>query len=428
MRKVIAWVGLAFAAVTIATWSAPENVDARVTRHTARSAHHRVHHRRHHHRRHLLAVSANAPTAEIVFDAESGRVMAIANADQRVYPASLTKMMTLYITFRALQEGWLHLNDTMSVSAYASSASPTKLGLYPGQLVTVDDLIRGCVTESANDAARVLAENLDARFGRNLQQLLRTDIAAQQAEDAADAASDPPSAQDAADRAGEINEMQAIASSVMADGSEYDFARLMTLQARLLGMQDTVYRNASGLPDMEQVSTAPDYAMLAYALIHMPIQYYSYFSVQHFDFNGTDHRNHNLSFLTSYEGADGIKTGYTQSGGFNVVDTARRGNRRLVAVVMGRQSRATREEDVRTLLDYGFAQTGTVTAVSSVLVEDDSVRVGSTLDFPTLQANGARRFAPQLPDMIRPEAPAPTPTSVQRPARRGTAPINTLRR
>lgn len=352
--------------------------------------------------------------------------MAIANADQRVYPASLTKMMTLYLTFRALQEGWLHLNDTMQVSAYAASASPTKLGLYPGQLVTVDDLIRGCVTESANDAARALAENLDARFGRNLQQLLRTDIAAAQAEDAADAASDPPSAEDAAERAGEINEMRALATSVMADGSEYDFARLMTLQARLLGMQDTVYRNASGLPDMEQVTTAPDMAMLAYALVHMPVQYYSYFSIQHFDFNGADHRNHNLHFLTSYDGADGIKTGYTQSGGFNVVDTARRGERRLIAIVMGRQSRATREEDVRTLLDYGFAQTGTVTAVSSTLNED-VLTVGSTLDFPTLQTSGMRRVAPQLPDLVRPE-PATTAVSTQRPAPNRPAPISSAMR
>jgi len=427
MRRVIAWVGLAFAAVTIAVWSAPETVDARTSRHTARSGHHRVHHRRHrHHRRYLLPVSANAPTAEIVFDADSGRVMAIANADQRVYPASLTKMMTLYLTFRALQEGWLHLNDAMPVSAYAASASPTKLGLYPGQLVTVDDLIRGCVTESANDAARTLAENLDARFGRNLQQLLRNDIAAAQADDAADAASDPPSAQDAAERAGEINEMRALASGVMADGSEYDFARLMTLQARLLGMQDTVYRNASGLPDMEQVTTAPDMAMLAYALVHMPVQYYSYFSIQHFDFNGADHRNHNLRFLTSYDGADGIKTGYTQSGGFNVVDTARRGNRRLIAIVMGRQSLATREEDVRTLLDYGFAQTGTVTAVSSTLNED-VLTVGSTLDFPTLQTSGVRRIAPQLPDLVRPE-PVTTAVSGRRPAPNRPAPISSAMR
>ena len=427
MRRVIAWVGLAFAAVTIAVWSAPETVDARTSRHTARSGHHRVHHRRHrHHRRYLLPVSANAPTAEIVFDADSGRVMAIANADQRVYPASLTKMMTLYLTFRALQEGWLHLNDAMPVSAYAASASPTKLGLYPGQLVTVDDLIRGCVTESANDAARTLAENLDARFGRNLQQLLRNDIAAAQADDAADAASDPPSAEDAAERAGEINEMRALASGVMADGSEYDFARLMTLQARLLGMQDTVYRNASGLPDMEQVTTAPDMAMLAYALVHMPVQYYSYFSIQHFDFNGADHRNHNLRFLTSYDGADGIKTGYTQSGGFNVVDTARRGNRRLIAIVMGRQSLATREEDVRTLLDYGFAQTGTVTAVSSTLNED-VLTVGSMLDFPTLQTSGVRRIAPQLPDLVRPE-PATTAVSGRRPAPNRPAPISSAMR
>ena len=428
MRRVIAWVGLAFAAVTIAAWSAPQTVDARTNRHSARAGHHRIHHRRHRHHRHLLPVSANAPTAEIVFDADSGRVMAIANADQRVYPASLTKMMTLYLTFRALQEGWLHLNDTMSVSAYAASASPTKLGLVAGQMVSVDDLIRGAVTESANDAARALAENLDARFGRNLQQLLRTDIAAAQAEDAADAITDPPSPEDARDRAGDIAEMQGLASSITADGSEYDFARIMTLQARLLGMQDTVYRNASGLPDDEQVTTAPDYAMLAYALVNMPIQYYSYFSVQHFDFNGRDHRNHNLRFLTSYEGADGIKTGYTQSGGFNVVDTARRGDRRLIAIVMGRQSLATREEDVRNLLDSAFAQTGTVTAVSSNM-NDDVLTVGSTLDFPTLQTTGVRRVTPQLPDLTRPEAPQATRTAAtQAPQQRRPAPISSVMR
>jgi D-alanyl-D-alanine carboxypeptidase len=399
MRKFLAWAALAFAAVTIAVWSAPQTVDARVSHHTARSAHHGRHHRRHHRRSHLLPVSANAPTSEIVFDADSGRVLAIANADQRVYPASLTKMMTLYLTFRALQEGWLHLDDTMQVSAYAASASPTRLGLYAGQSVSVDDLIRGCVTESANDAARVLAENIDARFGRNLQQLLRADLAQAQAEDAGDAASDPPSAEDAADRAGEIADMQALAASVTGDGGEYDFARLMTLQARLLGMQDTVYRNASGLPDMEQVTTAPDMAMLAYAIVNLPARYYSYFSIQYFNYAGRDRRNHNLNFLTSYEGADGIKTGYTQSGGFNVVDSARHGDRRLIAIVMGRQSLATREADVRQLLNSGFAQTGFVTPVSSV--SEDVLSVGDTLDFPTLPAHG--HIAPEQPELIRPE-------------------------
>ena len=419
MRKVFAWVGVAFAAVTIAAWSAPETVDARTSGHTARSGHHRVtHHRRRHRHRHVpLPVSDNAPTAEIVFDAGNGRVLAIANADQRVYPASLTKMMTLYLTFRALQEGWLHLNDTMQVSSYAAAASPTRLGLAAGQSVSVDDLIRGAVTESANDAARVLAENLDSRFGRNFQQLLRADFAASQAEDAADAASDPLTAQELADRASDDLQLQGMVNSISADGSEYDFARIMTAQARLLGMDDTTYRNASGLPDMEQVTTAPDMANLAYAIVNLPPQYYSYFSVEHFDYGGRDHRNHNLNFLTNYDGADGIKTGYTQSGGFNVVDSARRGDRRLIAIVMGRQSLVTREADVRALLDAGFSQTGVVTAVSSG--NPDFLTVGSTLEFPTLPGE-TRRVTPLQPEAITPAAP--TPTAAAAPAPRTPAP------
>ena len=425
MRKVIAWVGVAFAAVTIAAWSAPEVVDARTSGHSARSAHHRTTHHRRRHRRHRhvpLPVSDNAPTAEIVFDSGNGRVLAIANAEQRVYPASLTKMMTLYLTFRALQEGWLHLDDTMTVSSYAAAAPPTKLGVHAGDAVRVDDLIRAAVTESANDAARVLAENLDSRFGRNFQQLLRADLAAAQAEDAADALSDPLTPQEIADNAADDQATQALANTIMADGSESDFARIMTLQARLLDMSDTVYRNASGLPDMEQVTTAPDMANLAYAIVNLPPQYYGYFSVQHFDYEGRDHRNHNLNFLTHYDGADGIKTGYTQSGGFNVVDSARRGDRRLIAIVMGRQSLATREADVRALLDAGFAQTGLVTAVSSG--NPDFLSVGSTLEFPTLPG-AVRHVAPLPPEAITPIAPTPT-ASVEQPPQR--APAATPRR
>jgi D-alanyl-D-alanine carboxypeptidase len=416
MRKVYAWIGLAFAAATIAVWSIPETVDARTRAHA--SAHHRRHHRRRHHRRrvHTLPVSDNAPTAELVFDADTGRVLAIANAEQRVYPASLTKMMTLYLAFRAMQEGWLRPEDTMLVSQYAASAPPTKLGLYEGQSVSVDDLIRASVTESANDAARVLAENLDGRFGRNLQQLLRADLSAAQADDAADALVDPPTAEETAERAAEIADMQALASSITADGSEYDFARLMTLQARLLGMDDTLYRNASGLPDPDQTTTAPDMAMLAYAIVHMPAQYYSYFSIQHFNYAGADHRNHNLNFLTHYDGADGIKTGYTQSGGFNVIDSARHGERRLVAIVMGRQSVATREADVRALLDAGFAQTGAVVAVSAV--NSDFLTVGSTLDLPTLD-HAPAAAVPLPPEAIVPSAPTPTTTPASETRRRG---------
>jgi D-alanyl-D-alanine carboxypeptidase len=337
-----------------------------------------------------LPVADNAPTAELVFDANSGLILALANPDQRVYPASLTKMMTLYLTFRAVQEGWVRLNDPVLISSYAASAPPTKLGLRPGQYVTVNDLISGAATESANDAARALAEHLDGQYGRNIVQMLRADLAAAQVEDAADALSDPPSAEDTADRAAEVADMRVLADSIVADGSEADFARLMTLQARLLGMGDTVYRNASGLPDMEQVTTAPDMAMLAYAVVNLPPPFYSYFSLQHFNFNGVDHRNHNLRFLTTYDGADGIKTGYTQSGGFNVIDTARHGDRRLVAIVMGRQSLATREADVRALLDAGFAQTGVVTTVASL--NEDELAVGRTLDFPSLRATA--RLAP----------------------------------
>jgi D-alanyl-D-alanine carboxypeptidase len=179
----------------------------------------------------------------------------------------------------------------------------------------------------------------------------------------------------------------------------------MTLQARLLGMDDTLYRNASGLPDMEQVTTAPDMAMLAYAIVNLPPQYYGYFSIQYFDYAGAPHRNHNLNFLTHYDGADGIKTGYTQSGGFNVVDSAHRGDRRLIAIVMGRQSLATREADVRALLDAGFSQTGIVTTVSAG--NADFLAVGSTLEFPTLPGQ-VRHVAPLPPEAITPVAPTPT--------------------
>jgi D-alanyl-D-alanine carboxypeptidase len=367
--------------------------EAKVRHHVGRHhlAHGRVRHRHHRRRAHLLPVSANAPTAELVFDAQSGRVLAVANPNQLVYPASLTKMMTLYLAFRAIEAGRVHLDDTVLISDYAATAPPTKLGLRAGQQVSLDDLIRGSVTESANDAARALAQKLDGDFGGDLLQMLRADLASVQAADAADAIHDPPTAQDAADRAASIGEMHALADSIVADGSEEDFARLMTLQARILGMDDTTFRNASGLPDPAQVTTAPDMAMLAYAIVHLPQRDYSYFSLQHFDFHGADHHNHNLHFLTHYDGADGIKTGYTQGGGFNVVDSARRGDTRLIAIVMGRRSLTDRESDVRTLLDDGFVSD--YGATPSVTTSGDSLTVGETLDLPQLTSPVRRSMA-----------------------------------
>ena len=224
-------------------------------------------------------------------------------------------------------------------------------------------------------------KTLTETSGAKLAGLLRADLAAAQARDAADAAVNPPAADDAAEREVEINQMNALANSICSDGSEADFARLMTLQARLLGMDDTTFRNATGLPDEGQITTAPDMAMLAYAIVHLKAQYYAYFSLPLFNFAGVLHRNHNLSFLNSYNGADGIKTGYTERGGFNVADSAVRGNQRLIAIVMGRQSHAARDAEVRALLDAGFAQDQTQTNATNA---GDNLAIGVTLDLPDL--------------------------------------------
>ena len=365
------------------------------TRHHHRHAA-RGHHRRHHHARaHVLPVSADAPNAELVIDADSGLVLAVANPDQLVHPASLTKMMTLYLAFRALDEGYMHLDDGVLISAYAAAAEPTKLGLRSGQIVRADDLLRGTVTESANDAARALAEKLDGDVGRHLVALLRADLAAANAEDVA--TDTPATAQDAADLAAR----NALADSIAADGSEADFARLMTLQARLLEMDDTVFRNASGLPDPDQVTTAPDMARLAYAVVNLPQEDYAYFSLKNFTYAGAEHRNHNLRFLTGYDGADGIKTGYTEHSGFNVVDSARRGDVRLIAIVLGRRSHSDREDQVRQLLDNCFiARAGTLAAATA----GDAIAVGSTLDLPSLRPAASSQRA-QNADSV----PAATP-------------------
>jgi len=372
------------AAILTAVTAAPPTVEARAKFHKA-SVHKHRHHQRHHKRqRHLLPVSVNAPTASLVFDASTGRVLSAANPDQEVFPASLTKMMTLYLTFRAVREGWLTLEDRFRISPYAASAPPTSMRLFAGNDISVDNLIRGAVTESANDAARVLAENLDLRFGRRLQTALRADREALKIEHEADAAETPPSAAEAADWARFMTETNLLLNTINADGSEEDFARLMTLQSRLLGMDDTVFRNASGLPDPEQVTTAPDMAMLAYAIVKMPPAYYSYFSIQHFDYAGVDHRNHNLQFLTHFDGADGIKTGYTVAGGFNVVDSAVQDGRRLIAIVMGRTSHAARESEVMTMLTAGFQFNPALFGSPSDADESGPLKVGDTLDLPTL--------------------------------------------
>jgi D-alanyl-D-alanine carboxypeptidase len=254
----------------------------------------------------LIAGLAPAPAsarqeAFILLDHATGGVLDARNADEPAYPASLTKMMTLYLTFRALEAGQITLDSRLHVSRRASSMPPTKLGLKPGSSIQVEDAVLGLVTKSANDAASVLAEGLG--------------------------------------------------------GSEERFALLMTRTARGLGMTRTVFRNASGLPDAEQRTTARDLARLATHLITDYPQYYSYFSRRSFSYAGRSHGNHNR-LLFSYRGMDGLKTGYTRASGFNLAASAVRGGRRLVAVVLGGPTARARDAQMADLLDVGFDRLG----------------------------------------------------------------------
>ncbi|MGH6636508.1 MAG: D-alanyl-D-alanine carboxypeptidase family protein [Gammaproteobacteria bacterium] len=237
--------------------------------------------------------------ATVVVDAQSGRVLREVNADERNYPASLTKMMTLYLVFEALEDGRLLLEDRVRVSRHAANMVPTRLGLKTGQRIRVEDAILALVTRSANDAAVVLAEAL-----------------------------------------GE---------------TESQFARIMTGKAQWLGMSDTVFRNASGLPDKGQISTARNMATLARALLRDFPQYYRYFSTRAFAYKGRRYHNHN-ALLSAYPGADGIKTGYTRASGYNLVASATRDGYRLIAVVLGGKGARSRDRQTMHLLDQGFRQ------------------------------------------------------------------------
>ena len=267
-------------------------VDADAQRHsTSRSAPKRTH-------RHVSKPAATAKDAYLIVDATSGRELASDEPDSLRYPASLTKLMTLYLTFSALDSGRLSLGDALRVSTKAANAPPTKMGMTAGGTVIVRDAIMGLVTRSANDAAVLLAEALG--------------------------------------------------------GSEEQFARLMTQKARQLGMTSTVYYNASGLPNRKQVTTARDMAKLANALLRDFPHYYPVFSVQSYRYRGHPLENHN-HMLGSYPGADGLKTGYTVASGFNLVMSAVQDNRRLIGVVMGGDSTRQRDRLMAELMDRGFA-------------------------------------------------------------------------
>ncbi len=246
-----------------------------------------------------IAPIASEKYASIVVDGSTGVVLYSSSADLPRVPASLTKMMTLYLTFEALQSGRISKSTLIPVSAHAASQAPSKLGVKPGQAIDVDTAIKAIVVKSANDVAVALAEYLG--------------------------------------------------------GSEDQFAAQMTEKAHRLGMRGTTFHNASGLPDPLQITTARDMALLGLALRkHYPQQYY-YFATQDFVFNGRQIHGHNR-VLDKVNGADGIKTGYVRASGFNIVTSVSDNGRQLIAVVMGGQTASSRDAQVVNLVNQYLPQ------------------------------------------------------------------------
>jgi D-alanyl-D-alanine carboxypeptidase len=270
----------------------------------------------------VLSIVGTAPVkanyAALIMDATTGRVLHEANADLTRYPASLTKMMTLYLLFEALENGALRLDDRVPISEHAASRPPTKLGLRPGQSISVEDAILAMITKSANDVAAAVAEHLG--------------------------------------------------------GSESRFAWTMTERAHQLGMSRTNFVNASGLPDPDQVTTARDMAILGLALVHHFPQYYPYFSTDEFYYGGAMHANHNR-LLGSYYGLDGIKTGYTAASGYNLVASAVREGRRLIGVVLGARSLVNRSVIMTGLLDQAFGGGQIIEVQEDTTVPATDIRV-----------------------------------------------------
>lgn len=246
----------------------------------------------------------------IVVDANSGRALYSRAEHELRHPASVTKVMTLYLLFEQLEKGRLRLDSPLMISQHAAAQAPSKLGLRPGQTISVDNAIKAVVTKSANDIACAIAENVA--------------------------------------------------------GDEHSFAQMMTRKAHALGMRNTNYENASGLPDPNQVTTAYDLALLGRAIQERFPRYYRYFSTPSFAYNGALHRNHN-HLLGQVEGMDGIKTGYTRASGFNLLTSVRRRGHHIVAVVMGGKTAYTRDRIMAGLIEEhidGGSSVRTAAAVS----------------------------------------------------------------
>lgn len=249
----------------------------------------------------LSATASAERYASIVVDAETDTVLHARHADAPRYPASLTKVMTLYMLFEEIDAGRISLDEKLPVSATAASMPPSNIRLDAGDTIRVRDAIKALVTKSANDVAVVVAE----RIG----------------------------------------------------GSEERFAALMTVKARTLGMTSTRFYNASGLPDTRQLSTARDMARLAEAMLEDFGHHYDYFATRRFRWNGRTYKNHN-ELLGSVDGVDGIKTGYTRASGYNLMASAQRGESRVIAIMMGGRTARARNAHVADLIEAAYANVG----------------------------------------------------------------------
>jgi len=250
-----------------------------------------------------LAVVGQADAGEkhavLILDANTGRTLYQSAAEAPRHPASLAKMMTLYLVFEHIEQGRLTFQTKIRMSANAAAAAPSKLDLDEGEEIAVIDAVKALITKSANDVAVAIAEHIA--------------------------------------------------------GSESNFARLMNQKAAQLGMHATLFKNASGLPDLEQVTTARDMVTLALRLQDDFPRHYPLFSTRTFSFNGDTYKNHN-KLLTNYEGTDGLKTGYTHASGFNLVASVRRGHKHVIGAVFGGESASTRDRTMRTFLNVGLVK------------------------------------------------------------------------
>ncbi|MFB9265651.1 serine hydrolase [Bradyrhizobium erythrophlei] len=321
-----------------------------ITSDSAEARRHRHRHYARHHHSQEARESYSPQFASIIVDGNSGAVLTANSPDGLRHPASLTKIMTLYLLFERLDAGKIKLDSEMDVSEHASEQAPTKLGLRPGHTIRVEDAIKGLVTRSANDAAVVIAETIG--------------------------------------------------------GSEDDFAKMMTRKARALGMSKTVYRNASGLPNDEQVTTARDQATLGRAIQDRFPRYYRYFATSVFNYRGQAIRNHNR-LLGNVEGIDGIKTGYTHASGFNLVSSMHRGNRHLVGVVLGGRSGGSRDAIMRNLLAENLEKAATTRTAAAITERngDASIEVADAATRSVEAAPAGSPMATSEPAAVAMQAP-----------------------